>query len=209
VAVRVVLVDDHEIVRAGLATLLDQEDDITVVGAAASAERAIELIDVLSPDVAVVDHNLPGMSGVALCEHLGARSPDVKVIILTTFLDDEIVSRAVEAGARAYLHKDVDATNLKRAIRAVARGEEVLDPKVAGRVTRWARASRSGAEERLSAREIDVLRLAATGLANSEIAHRLGLSENTVKTYLRRTMQKLRCRSRTEAALVAAKRGLL
>ena len=209
-SIRVVLVDDHEIVRAGLASLLDREEDIDVVGSAASAEKGLDVIAAHRPDVAVVDHNLPGMTGVRLCERLHQWQSDVKVIILTTFLDDEIVAKAVEAGARAYLHKDVDATDLKRAIRAVARGEAVLDPKVAGRVAKWAQARRFGdPDERLSGREIDVLRLVAEGLGNAEIGARLGVSENTVKTYLKRVMQKLRCHTRAEAAALAARRGLL
>lgn len=207
---RVVIVDDHEIVRAGLSTLLGREPDIDIVGMAADAEQALDLIDGVRPDIAVVDYSLPRMTGVELCATATRRFPDVAIILLTTFLSDDVVLGALEAGARAYVCKDVDATDLKKAIRAVARGDAVLDPKVAGRVARWAHRRRIGSDEgALSAREIDVLRLVARGRSNKEIAAELYLSENTVKTYVKRVMVKLDCHSRSEASAMAAQRGLL
>jgi two-component system response regulator DevR len=207
---RVIVVDDHEIVRAGLRALLERETDIHVVATAATGEEGLALIEDVQPDIAVVDYSLPGMSGVELCEEITARYPGVAVIMLTTFLDDEVILRAVEAGARAYVYKDVEASELKRAIRTVAKGEAVLDPKIAGRVLRWAHKRRyGGGPQTLSVRETEVLRLVAKGESNKEIAAHLALTENTVKTYLRRALEKLNCTSRSEAAAAAAKRGLL
>ena len=207
---RVVIVDDHEIVRVGLSTLLAREPDIDVVGMAANGEDGIELLDALRPDVAVVDYSLPRMTGVEVCAVVTLRFPEVAVVLLTTFLSDNVVLGALEAGARAYVCKDVDATDLKKAIRAVARGDAVLDPKVAGRVARWANRRRVAShEDALSAREIDVLRLVSRGHSNRDIAAALFVSENTVKTYLKRVLTKLDCHSRSEASAIAAQRGLL
>jgi DNA-binding NarL/FixJ family response regulator len=210
-SVRVVIVDDHEIVRAGLAALLNRERDIDIVATASSGEEAVRVIDEAVPDIAVVDYSLPGMTGVELCERITTTHPEVSVILLTTYLQDSVIRGALAAGAKAYVYKDIGGVDLKRAIRAVARGESVLDPKVAGRVARWAKGRRytSDDEARLSQREIDVLRLVAKGLSNKDIGAEIGLTENTVRTYMRRSMAKLGCQSRTEAAALAARRGLL
>jgi DNA-binding NarL/FixJ family response regulator len=208
--IRIVVVDDHEIVRVGITALLSREDEVQVVGAAATAEEGLALIREVEPDIAVVDYSLPGMSGVELCERVTVRFPKVAVILLTTFLDDDVIMRALEAGARAYVYKDVEAVDLKRAIRTVARGEAVLDPKIAGRVAAWAHRRRFSAhDEPLSLRETEVLRLVTRGASNKEIATELYISENTVKTYLKRVLTKLDCHSRSEAAAVASRRGLL
>lgn len=208
--VRVVLVDDHEIVRAGLAALLAREPDIDVVGVAATGEEGLELVGLVEPQIAVVDYRLPGMSGVELCEELATRNPDVAVIVLTTYLDDDVVLRAVQAGARAYLYKDVDGAELMRAIRNVASGKSVLDPAITGRVLRWAHRQRhTSGEGSLSVRETEVLRLVSRGESNKQIARHLQLTENTVKTYVQRAIQKLHCHSRSEAVAVATQRGLL
>jgi DNA-binding NarL/FixJ family response regulator len=207
--IRVVVVDDHEIVRAGLAALLGRESDIEVVALVAEGREAIHTVATLRPDVAVVDYRLPGMSGVEVCERLHAEHPQVAVIMLTTFLDDDVVRGALQAGARAYVYKDVDARELKTAIRAVARGEAVLDPKVAGRVATWAQRRHDARTTALSVRETEVLRLVARGAHNKEISAELHLSDNTVRTYLRRILTKLECQSRVEAAALATQRGLL
>lgn len=207
---RVVIVDDHAIVRAGLSALLAREPDVHVVGVAVSGDDGLHLIRELRPDIAVVDYSLPGMTGVELCERVHVELPDVAVIILTTYLDDVVVKRSLEAGAKAYVYKDVEATELIRAIRAVAHGEAVLDPKVAGRVAAWAGQRRAARSDRvLSLRETEVLRLVARGLQNREIANDLDVTENTVRTYVRRILAKLGCQSRSEAAALASRRGLL
>lgn len=208
--VRVVLVDDHEIVRAGISTLLAREPDIEVVGTAASGEEGLVLVRDLFPDILVVDYRLPGISGVEVCERVVAAHPRVSVIILSAYLDDEVVLRSIQAGARAYVYKDVEAAELKRAVRDVAAGKAVLDPDVTARVIGWARQRRFPSEaEVLSTREIDVLRLVARGASNKAIATELGVAESTVKTYVSRAMEKLGCHTRAEAATLAANRGLL
>ena len=196
--------------RAGLSALLAREPDVHVVGVAVSGDDGLHLIRELRPDIAVVDYSLPGMTGVELCERVHVELPDVAVIILTTYLDDVVVKRSLEAGAKAYVYKDVEATELIRAIRAVAHGEAVLDPKVAGRVAAWAGQRRAARSDRvLSLRETEVLRLVARGLQNREIANDLDVTENTVRTYVRRILAKLGCQSRSEAAALASRRGLL
>lgn len=208
--VRVVVVDDHEIVRAGLTLLLRREADIDLVAMVETAERALEVIAEQRPHVAVVDYNLPGMNGVELCQHISTEYPEVAVIVLTTYLEDSVIRSALDAGARAYVYKDVGAVGLKRAIRAVANGEAVLDPRIAGRVATWARRQHFAAVGApLSRRETQVLRLIANGLQNREIARDMQISENTVRTYVRRLMAKLGTRSRMEAVAVATKLGAL
>lgn len=209
--VRVVLVDDHEIVRAGLSTLLARESDIEVVGTAATGEAGLVLVRDLLPDILVVDYRMPGISGVEVCERVMAEHDGVSVILLTTYLDDEVVLRSIQAGARAYVYKDVEAAELIRAVRAVAAGKAVLDPDVTARVIEWVSQRRrfSPEEQVLSGREVDVLRLVARGTSNTAIAAELNIAQSTVKTYLSRVMEKLSCRTRSEAAAIAAKRGLL
>lgn len=208
--VRVVVVDDHEIVRAGVSALLGREPDIHVVGTAATGEEGLDVIALLKPDVAVVDYSLPRMSGIEVCEAVVERHPDTAVVMLTAFAEDTVVLNAVEAGAQAYVQKDIDGRELKRAIRAVARGEAVFDPKVTARVLRWAHRRSTGyTDGALSVREVEALRHVANGATNKDIADSMHVSENTVKTYLRRALEKLNCHSRSEAAATAAKRGLL
>jgi len=207
--IRVVVVDDHEIVRVGVRSLLDREHDINVVGTAASGERGFELIGTLRSDVAVLDYNLPGMSGVELCSEIVRRWPDIHVVILTTFLDDNVIRNSIDAGAKAYVYKDVEGRDLKRAVRSVAAGDPVIDGRAAARVLRLARTGSSGDTVALSGREVDILRLVSRGLTNRAIGDELGISINTVKTCLARALNKLGCHTRTAAAAVAAKRGLL
>jgi two-component system response regulator NreC len=203
------IVDDHQLVRAGLAALLERDVDIEVVGTAGGAPDALDLVVATRPDVAIVDYQMPGLNGVELCRMLHERHPAVAVILLTIFLDDDVVEGALKAHALAYLHKDVEVAELKRTIRCVARGESVLDPKVAGRVARWSQQRDMGQNRRLSAREVELLRLVATGATNRLIATKMAVSVNTARTYLRRAMQKLDCHSRAEAVAIAARQGIL
>lgn len=208
--VRVVVVDDHEIVRQGLAAMLTRDSDISVVGTAEDGEQGFQVIARLRPQVAVVDYSLPRMSGVELCEKIVESCPETGVIVLTAFNHDDVILKSMEAGAKAYVCKDIDGDELQRAIRAVAAGGSVLDPQVTSRVMRWAhRRNRGYGDDTLSLREIEVLRLVARGQTNKDIADTLHVSENTVKTYLRRALEKLNCHTRSEAAATAAKRGLL
>lgn len=206
---RIVIVDDHEIVRSGLRMMLAREPGIHIVGMAESAEKALELIKQVRPDVALVDYSLPGMSGTELCQIIVETHPDIPVIILTTFLDDEVIKQSLEAGAKAYLFKDIESTDLKRAVRQVVEGHSVLDPKVAGRVIAWADRTISKSVPRkkavLSPREIDILRLIARGASDKEVGVQLGLSVNTVKTYVRRLLQKTGSKSRGQAVAKASR----
>lgn len=207
---RVVVVDDHALVRGGLIGLLQREEGLEIVGEAETGEDGLALIEAAQPDVAVVDHSMPGMTGVELCRVVSARHPNVGVILLTSFLTDEVVQGALEAGARAYVVKDGDAGDIVRAIRSVGEGEGYLDPRIVSRVSRWAgKRRRSTPEAPLSPREIDVLRMVRDGATNREIADALVVSENTVRTYLKRILTKLGCHSRREAAVLASERGLL
>lgn len=208
--VRVVIVDDHEIVRMGLSAILRRERDIDLLATVPSAEEGLRVIDELQPDIAVVDYMLPGMTGVELCERLAEEQPRVAVILLTTYLQDTVVDGALRAGVKAYVYKDIRGMDLKKAIRAVAKGEPVIDPKIAGRVAKW-RGERQYAsgEKRLSRREIEVLRMVAKGMSNQEIGEQMGVTENTIRTYMRRALAKLGCQSRSEAAAIAGRRGLL
>jgi DNA-binding NarL/FixJ family response regulator len=206
--VRVVICEDQEIVRDGLAAVLDREPDINVVGKAASAEEALTLIPAVAPDVAVVDYRLPGMTGVELCERLQEVHAEVAVVILTSYFDDEVIFGAMRAGARAFAYKDVAAVELKRTVREVVQGKTLLDPVAAKRVFGWAERGRLTPDEPLSRREVEVLRHVAAGRKNQEIAL-MGLTDNTVRTYLKRALEKLGCHSRSEAAAIATRKGLL
>lgn len=204
------LADDHAIVRAGLAALLSREQDIEVVGVVASGEELLDLLESVEPDVAVLDYQLPGKSGTEVCAIITERHPGVKVIVLSSYIDDRVVMGSFDAGASAYVYKDVDAAELKRAIREVASGKAVLDGHVTRRLLAWTQRRRKVPHgEWLSLREVEVLRHVAAGSSNQEIAVQLGISLNTVKTYLRRASEKLGCQSRAEAVATATKRGLL
>lgn len=210
--VRVVIVDDHDIVRAGLRMLLSREHGIHIAGMAATAEEGLELIAKVNPDVALLDYSLPGMSGIEMCEKMIEQFPHIPVIMLTTFLDDDVVRRSLEAGARAFVYKDIEGPDLKRAIRSVAEGNSVLDPKVARQVISWAQHEIGPIFTRkpaLSKRETQVLRLIARGASDVEIAREIKISPNTVRTYLRRIFAKLNTKTRSEAAAVASQRRLI
>lgn len=206
--IRVVVVDDHEIVRIGLQAILGREQDISVVGLAASGEEGLDLVDELRPDVLVVDYSLGAMSGVEVCEKVNADHPQVSVIMLSTFLDDIVIQRSMQAGAKAYVYKDVEGRDLKQMIRAVVKGA-VFDPTVAGRINQISHRRLGSPERCLSVRETETLRLVSRGATNVQIAETMKISLNTVKTYLRRAMEKLGCHSRSQAVAAALRRGLL
>lgn len=205
----IVIIDDHDIVRNGLRSILTPVSDISVLAIAKDGEEGLRLIDEHKPDVAVVDYQLPGKSGTEVCEELRERHPNIPVVMLTNWLDDEVIRNSLEAGARAYIYKDVAGSELIGAIRSVARGEAVLDPRVAGRVMNWAQRQRSDGKQTLSKNEIKILRLIVRGKNSKEAAYELGLSPHTVRSYLYRVQQKLNCETRAEVAAVASRLGLL
>jgi DNA-binding NarL/FixJ family response regulator len=205
-AQRIVLVDDHPVVRAGMRALLSSVDGLEVVGEASSGEEALDVVRAQQPDVVLMDLRLgSGMDGAEATGAIIAGEQPPKVVVLTTYDTDADILRAVEAGASGYLLKDSDPEKLINAIRAAARGETVLDPGVAQRLYRRIRAP----HEDLSAREIEIVTLVARGMSNRAIARELFVTEATVKSHLVHVFSKLSVDSRTAAVAVARDRGLI
>jgi len=204
--IRVLVVDDHPVVRGGLVGWLDAQQDLTVVGEAADGLEALALVAAAEPDVVLMDLRMPRMDGVTATERLAARHPAVRVLVLTTYDTDADIVRAVAAGATGYLLKDTPLPQLADAVRAAARGETVLAPPVAARLVSRLRAP---AAEAPTAREVEVLAGVARGLTNAEIGRELFIGEATVKTHLLRVFAKLGVDDRTRAVMVAVERGLL
>ncbi|MBO2447243.1 response regulator transcription factor [Actinomadura barringtoniae] len=202
---RVILADDHTVMRAGVAALLADEPTIAIVGEAGDGAEAVELVERLAPDVALLDLRMPVLDGVAATAEI-VRGARTRVLILTTYDTDAEIERAVEAGAIGYLLKDTTREQLVEAVHAASRGETVLAPRVAEKLV--ARMRRP-AQAALTAREKDVLNAVADGLSNAEIAGRLIIGEATVKTHLLRVFAKLDVSDRTHAVVVALERGLL
>jgi len=206
--IRVLLADDHVVLREATAELVEHQPDMEVVGQAGTGEETIALVKELRPDVAVVDIAMPRLNGLEATCAIVAECPDTKVLILTAHEDPEHVIALLEAGAVGYLPKTVRLNELLDAIRATSRGESVLPPSVASVVVRHlSRAAERATEEALSPREMEVLRLVAQGLTNYQIARQLGLSVRTVEAHLTHVYAKLDVSSRTEAALLAQRRG--
>ena len=197
--IRVLVVDDHAVVRDGLELLLGRFEGIDCVGTAADGAEALERARADAPDVVLMDLSMPVMDGVEATRRLGAEVPDTAVLVLTTFADNRHVIDAVDAGAVGYLLKDSGPEQLESAIRAAARGETPLDPKVAGALVQARRERRPDVS--LTAREREVLLLVGEGLANKNIARRLGISEKTVKTHLTSVFTALGVNDRVQAAL--------
>ena len=211
--IRLLIIDDHEMVREGLKAMLTAEPDFEIVGDAANAEQAFELIERLRPDVILLDVRLPGVSGIDVCRTVTERYPETAVIVLTTFTDESLVAQCIQAGARGFIVKDIERFDLKRSIRAVARGEAAIDPKAAvavlAQLRRASQAIQEPSPELLSPQQIVILRLVAQGLSSREIATQLYLSENTVKGYVQEILHRLGVKNRTEAVMVAVKQGWL
>ena len=209
--IRVLLVDDHEMVREGLMAMLQPEPDFDVVGQTGHGLEVADLVESTRPDVVLLDARLPDLSGVEVCRRLRQSHPSVAVIILTTYTDPDLVQECIQAGARGYVVKDVERFSLKESIRAVFRGQSVLAPQVAGQVMEGARTRQLGGSRRtmLSESQVSILRLISRGHSNREIAAEVHLSENTVKTHVQEIFRKLGVRNRVEAAILAGKSGWL
>jgi DNA-binding NarL/FixJ family response regulator len=214
--IRILLVDDQRLMREGLRILLELEPDLKIVGEGGDGQAALQAYADLQPDVVLMDVRMPGMDGVEATWRLRERWPNARVIILTTFDDDEYVFEGLRAGALGYLLKDVSGHNLAEAVRTVAAGGVLIEPSVARKVVAEfarmappARAKDAGLTEPLSEREREILQLLAQGLSNREIASRLSLAEGTVKNYVTTILQKLGSRDRTQAALRARELGWL
>ncbi|PXY23975.1 MadR family response regulator transcription factor [Prauserella flavalba] len=206
----IVLVDDHAIVRQGLRSILDREDDMRVVGEATTAAEARVVLDRLRPDIVLLDLKLGTGSdteGLELCSEITANHPGIGVLVLTTFLDDAYVLEAVHRGAKGYVIKDVDTSALVSAIRTVARDESAFDSRSASVMARSIRTAPD--EPALTEREQGVLELLATGLSNRVVGERLFISETTVKFHVRNIMRKLGASTRAEAVYEASKMGLI
>ncbi|MER5220745.1 response regulator transcription factor [Streptomyces flaveus] len=204
--IRVVVVDDHAVMRAGVIALLANEPTIEIVGEASDGREGVALVERLAPEVALLDLRMPVLDGVAATTEIVALPAATRVLILTTYDTDVEIERAVEAGAVGYLLKDTTREQLADAIRSAARGETVLAPKVAERLVARMRRPEPVV---LTARERDVLKAVADGLSNAEIGRRLVIGEATVKTHLLRVFAKLDVSDRTRAVVVALERGLL
>ncbi len=206
-AIRVLIADDHSVVRQGLRMFLDLEGDIELIGEASNGLEAVELARRLKPDVVLMDLLMPEMDGVAATEAIRQELPDTEVVALTSVLEDQAIFDAVRVGAISYLLKDTESDKLCEAIRAAAGGEVRLSPEVAARLMREVSAPES--PETLTERETEVLRVLARGLSNLEIAEKLCITEATVKTHVSSILAKLDLPSRTRAALYALKIGLI
>lgn len=209
--ITVMLIDDHRVVRQGLRDFLELQDDIEIVGEAASGEEGVALAREVLPDVVLMDLVMPGIDGVETTRRLKAASPSTKVIVLTSFADDNKVFPAIKAGAISYLLKDVSPEDLAHAIRAAQRNEAVLHPEVAARLMQEFSTPRpdEAPVEQLTPRELDVLRLIARGKSNKEIADTLIVSEKTVKTHVSNILSKLHLADRTQAAIYALRQRLV
>jgi len=208
--IRVLIADDHAVVRQGLRAFLEVQGDIEVVGEAADGEEAVGLTQGLAPDVVVMDLVMPRVDGIEAIRQIRAVPSAAKVIVLTSFADDQKVFAAVRAGAAGYLLKDVQPRDLAEAIRTVMRGEALLNPAVAAKLMQeFAQEARPAASQSLTEREMDVLRLIARGRSNKEIALDLGVAEKTVKTHVSSILGKLQLADRTQAALYAVRERLV
>ena len=210
--ITVLLVDDHEMVRRGVRAFLETQPDISVVAEAGSGEEAVRLAAEHAPDVALMDLIMPGMDGVEATRRLTSQSPRTRVVMLTSYHDDEHVFPAIRAGALSYVLKEIGPGELAEAVRKAAAGEAVLHPRVAARVVRelhGARRDEPNAFRELSNRELEVLKLIADGLNNAEIAGRLYVSEKTVKSHVSNILGKLHLADRTQAAVYAWRQGVV
>jgi DNA-binding NarL/FixJ family response regulator len=204
--IRLVIADDHPVVRDGLRAMLDTQPDIEVVGEVGTGAEALSMVRSLRPNLVLMDLQMPELDGATATRRIRSENDDVQVLVLTTYDTDADIRRAVDAGATGYLLKDARREDLFNAVRLAARGESVLSPGVASRVLGRMRAP---AEEALSAREIQVLGAVARGLSNREVARELHISEATVKTHLLHVFAKLGVDDRTAAVTVALERGII
>ncbi len=209
---RIVLVDDHEVVRLGLKSLLERHPQFDVVGEAGSAREALEQVATLKPEVVLMDIRLPGTSGIEACEEIVNKFPGTKVIMLTSYAEDEMLFSAIRAGASGYILKQIGSDDLVKAIEAVSRGEALLDPAVTQRVfqevRRAVKEEEASAFAHLSQQEKHVLLLVSEGKTNREIAKLLFLGEGTVRNYVSSILSKLGVNNRAEAAAYAVEHNL-
>jgi len=212
--IRVLITDDHLIVREGLRLILETTDDIEIVGEAADGAECLRLAPELNPDVVLMDLEMPGMDGITTIGHLQREHPEIAIVILTTFNEDEMMLQGLQAGARGYLLKDTDRETLLDTITAASRGETLLKPEILSRVLAVQQAqattpSQSNNDSPLTDRELEVLQAASLGERNKEIAYKLNISERTVKAHLTSIYNKFGVDSRAAAVAIATQKGFL
>jgi two-component system response regulator DevR len=210
--IELVLVDDHAVVRQGLRSVLERAPDVRVVGEAATPDEAMQVVADTKPSLVLLDLKLssaPGLEGLDLCARLTEAYPGLAVLVLTTALEDQLVVTALRNGAKGYVVKEVDTSELLRAIRAVDQGENAFDPRSSSAMVRGLTASSAPGETPLTPRELEVLRLLAHGLSNREISERLFIAETTVKFHVANVMRKLEVTRRSEAVYVASQLGAI
>jgi DNA-binding NarL/FixJ family response regulator len=207
---RIVIADDHAVVRRGTIQILEKIPDFKIVGEASNGEEAVQLVDSLKPDIAILDVSMPIMDGIEATKKIKSANPDVAVLILSAYDNDEFVFALLEAGAAGYLLKDVSGQEIVNAIRAISRGESVLHPVITRKVMKKffpITEAKKGSAKVLGDRELEVLRMAGQALSNQQIADRLGLSLHTIEAHMRHIFAKLHVGSRTEAVLYALRQG--
>ena len=211
--IRVLITDDHLIVREGLRLILETVDGIEIAGEASDGAECLALVPECKPDVILMDLQMPRMDGITAIDHLRSEYPEIAIVILTTYNEDDLMIRGLQAGARGYLLKDTSRENLLDTIQAAAKGETLLKPEILARVLSARSASVPGpvhpVDSTLTERELEVLQSAARGERNKEIAYKLGITERTVKAHLASIYQKFNVDSRAAAVAVAAQKGLL
>ena len=211
--IRVLITDDHFVVREGLHLILETAEDIEVVGEAVDGADCLRLVPELKPDLILMDLQMPRMDGITAIEHLRKDNPDIAIVILTTYNEDDLMIRALQAGARGYLLKDSSRENLLDTIHAAARGETLLKPEIIARMLALQSAPKPDpspqTDSPLTEREYEVLQSIARGERNKEIAHNLGITERTVKAHLQSIYQKFNVDSRAAAVAIGAQKGLL
>jgi NarL family two-component system response regulator YdfI len=207
--IRVLIADDHEVVRDGLRLILETKQDFEVVGEAGDGAKAVQLADELQPDVILMDLRMPGMDGLQAIEKIHSKWPEIAVVILTTYNEDDLMIRGLRAGARGYLLKDTNRQTLFDTLRAAARGEALFLPEVIARVLNQPSTEKRSENSILTERELQVLKAAARGERSKEIALHLSISESTVKAHLDSVYNKLGVDSRAAAVATAIERGLL
>lgn len=206
---RVVMIDDHEIVRTGLKHILAGDPEFAVVGEADDGPSGIAVVEATRPDVVLLDVRLPSLSGMAVCQTIAERVPGTKILVLSAFGDDDLVYQCLRGGARGYVLKDVVHFDLKKNLKGIVRGEVVLDPRVAGGVVERLRTGEERTSPSLPPHQLAVLRQMSQGFSNREIAERLHLSEHTVKGYVQEVLRRLEAKNRLEAVMIASRQGWL
>lgn len=210
--IRILIVDDHKVVRQGIRSLLDLEPDLTVIAEASSGQEALKLVKSHHPEIILLDLRMADMGGVEVCRHIVTHHPDIAILILTAISDDQEIFECIKAGAKGYVLKDVDVVELVRHIRIVHRGEAALDPTVTNIVMEHVRRSAEApepAQTTLTPKEVDIVQLIAAGLTNKEIGQALFLSPNTVKFHISTIMRKLDVKRRTEVVHKATSNDLI